>query len=69
MSTGAPSAVGGGKIGRGVMLNSYSHLVPRLIAAIPLQLYMPSWHEREKFILEQTTKAQRSSRDIAVLFL
>jgi len=56
-------------MGRGVMLNSYSHLGPRLIAAIPLQLYMPSWHAKEKFILERTTKAQRSSRDIAVLFL
>jgi hypothetical protein len=60
---------GAGKIGRGVMLNSYVHLVPRLSADIPLHPKYVFWHAKVKFTLEQTTKAQRYGRDIAVYFL
>jgi len=48
------------KIGTGVMLTTYVHLVP---------MYIPSCHGKVKFTLEQTMKAQWGSRDIVLLFL
>ena len=59
----------GSKIGRGMMLTTYVHLVSRLSAVTTLHPYKPSWHAKIKFTLQQTTKAQRSSRDIPLLFL
>jgi len=56
------------KIGRGMMLTTYVHLVSMLSAAIPLNLYIPSWHAKVKINLEQTTKAQRVRTDIVLLF-
>jgi hypothetical protein len=58
MGTGALSVGEGSKIGRGIMLNYYVHLVPMLSAAITLHPFIPSWHGKVKFTLEHKTKAQ-----------